>query len=80
MASCAGESSAAAAHQEGRAQQNFRVVDLSDPEELRARKVSANRILGQLKAALNYAVAEDKVLDDREWKRIKPFRKLVRPL
>jgi integrase len=55
-----------------------RVVDQSDPDAVRRRKVSANRILGLLKAVLNFAFAEGKVASDLEWRRVKPFSKVDR--
>ena len=55
--------------------QKHRAVDLDDPEILRARQVSANRILGQIKAALNYAVEHGKVTGDRApWRSVSPFK------
>jgi integrase len=59
-------------------EQRTRKVDLGDPEEVRRRKVSANRILGLLKAALNHAFTEGKVASDTEWRRVKPFPKVNR--
>jgi integrase len=53
-------------------------IDLSDPEVARRRKVSANRILGQLKAALNHAFREGKAASDVEWRKVKPFSKVNR--
>jgi integrase len=49
-------------------------VDLEDDDAARARKVSANRILGQLKAALNHAYAHEKVTKADEWRRVQPFK------
>jgi integrase len=40
----------------------------------RARKATANRTLGILKAALNRVFADGKVDDDLAWRRLKPFR------
>jgi integrase len=58
--------------------QKTRAVDLKDAEAARKRKVSANRILGLLKAALNFAFAEGKVASDLEWRRVAPFPKVNR--
>ena len=58
--------------------QKTRAVDLDDAEAARKRKVSANRILGLLKAALNFAFAEGKVATDLEWRRVAPFPKVNR--
>ncbi len=46
----------------------------SSPEEKRQRKVTANRILNVLKAALNKAYLEGRVFSDEAWRRVKPFR------
>jgi integrase len=59
-------------------EQRTRHIDLSDPEEVRRRKVSANRILGLLKAALNHAFHEGKAASDVEWRKVKPFPKVNR--
>ena len=54
-------------------------LDNSDPEAMRRRKVSANRVLGLLKAALNHAFREKRAPSDAEWRRVKPFRSVDRP-
>ena len=55
--------------------QRTRETDLTDPETLRRRQVSANRILGQLKAALNHAVEHGKAAGDRApWRSVSPFK------
>ena len=51
-----------------------RTVDLSDPEMTRKRQVSANRVLGILKAALNLAFRDGKVASDSEWRRVRALR------
>jgi integrase len=59
----------------GAPRQNYREVDLTDPEIARKRRVSGNRILGQLKAALNHAAHVGKITDDRApWRNVKPFK------
>jgi integrase len=55
-----------------------RMVDLDDDEVRRGRQVSANRILGLLKAALNHAFTEGKVESDLAWRKVKPFPKVNR--
>jgi integrase len=60
------------------AKQRISNVDLGDPEIARQRKVSANRILGLLKAALNFAFNDNKAPSDSEWRRVKPFPKVNR--
>lgn len=50
-----------------------RAVDAKDPEEVRKRRSTANRLLTVLKAALNFAYAESKAASDEAWRRVKPF-------
>lgn len=47
--------------------------DVSDPEQARRRKSSANRILTVLKGALNRAWRDGKVTSDAAWRRVEPF-------
>src|SRR5262249_53189180 len=63
---------------QGAPKQHTRPINLDDPEEARRRKVSAKRILGLLKAALNHAFREGKVASDIEWRKVKPFPKVNR--
>lgn len=53
-------------------EQQFK-VDTSDPEQVRRRKSSANRILTVLKGALNQAWRDGKVSSDSAWRRVEPF-------
>ena len=46
----------------------------TDPEAVRRRKSTANRILTILKAALNQAFMEERVSSDAAWRSVKPFR------
>jgi integrase len=46
-------------------------------DEKRARRASANRYFGILKAALNRAFAEGMVATDTAWRRVQPFKKVV---
>jgi integrase len=62
----------------GAAEHRTQAINLDDPETARRRKVSANRILGLLKAALNYAFIEGKAASDVEWRRVKPFKDVNR--
>jgi len=48
--------------------------DLTDPEILRKRKTTANRILAILKAALSRAWEDGRVQDDSSWRRVKKFK------
>jgi integrase len=45
----------------------------------RARCATANRILTVLKAILNHAATAGRVMDDRAWRRIKPFERVNEP-
>jgi integrase len=60
------------------APQRHRRADPKDPERIRQRQLSANKILGQLKAALNLAFNEGKVESDRAWRRVKPYKGVAR--
>jgi integrase len=57
--------------------QRHRSVDMRDPETVRRRQDSANRILGMLMAALNLAVSEEKA-PDGPWHYAKPFKNVAR--
>ena len=50
-----------------------RSVDFSDAETVRCRRVSANRVLTILKAALNMAFRDEKISSDTAWRRVEPF-------
>jgi integrase len=54
--------------------QAYKTDSLKDPEVLRRRQVSANRILSHLKAALNLAWREGKVPSVEAWGRVSPFK------
>ncbi|MET3484112.1 tyrosine-type recombinase/integrase [Methylobacterium sp. 1973] len=51
-----------------------------DPEAVRARRATANRILTILKAALNHAFAERHAQSDAAWRAVKPFREVDAPV
>lgn len=52
----------------------------ADPKEVKRRRhATANRLLGLLKAALNYAWQEGRVTSDTEWRRVKPFKGADQP-
>jgi integrase len=56
-------------------QQAFRAVDFTDPEVVRCRRYSANKVLAQLKAALNYAfTTRTDIRSDTAWRKVKPFK------
>ena len=51
------------------------LVSASDDEgKVRRSRDSANRVLGMLKAALNFAFNAGRATDDRAWRRVKTFR------
>jgi integrase len=53
--------------------QRYKVVDKHDEETMRRRKVTANRTLTYLRAALNMAWREGHVASNTAWSRVKPF-------
>ena len=62
------------------ATQQVRAFDAKDPEEVRKRRATANRLLTILKAALNHAFQEGRVPVDEPWRRVKPFREVDNPV
>jgi integrase len=57
----------------------FREFDISNPEMVRRRRATANRVFTVLKAALNHAFREGKIDSDEAWRRVKPFREADAP-
>ena len=55
-------------------QQRYRKFDDSDPEAVRRRKNTVNRLWTILRGALNHAFRDGKVASDTAWRRVKPFR------
>lgn len=54
--------------------------DRTDPEAVRKRKSTANRVLTVLKAILNHAYQEvDGIKSDEAWRRVKPFKSVDQP-
>jgi integrase len=53
--------------------QNFRKHSAEDRESVRRRRATANRLLTVLKAALNRAWRDERISDDKAWRRVKPF-------
>ncbi len=49
---------------------------IADVDGHRARRSSANRIWGLLRAALNHAFRDGKASSDVEWRKVKPFKKV----
>jgi integrase len=54
--------------------QQSRKFDKRDAEDVRKRKVSANRVFAILRAGLNQAFVEGRIISNREWLRVKPFK------
>lgn len=57
----------------GRTSVKHRQFDPSDPDALRKRRATANRVLNVFRAILNHAFREELVPSDRAWRRVKPF-------
>jgi integrase len=53
--------------------QQYRKLDAGDDEARRKRRASTNRTLTVLKAALNRAWRDGKLVDDGAWRRVEPF-------
>jgi integrase len=68
------ETPALARTKEG-APQNF-LPKPASPEQRRARRATANRVVTILKAALNKAFKNSRVNNDTEWRRFEPFTKV----
>jgi integrase len=62
------------------AKPNLGPFDRKDPEAVRRRRASANRVLSYLKAALNHAWRSGVVPSDDAWRRVKPFRAVDAPV
>lgn len=61
-------------------QRATKALDVGDPEAVRARRSTANRILTILKAALNHAFQEGRIGSDEAWRKVKPFREVDAPV
>src|SRR5262249_54965585 len=59
---------------------NTAASDRRDPEAVRRRRASANRVLTYLKAALNHAWRNGLVPSDDAWRRVKPFKAVDAPV
>ena len=53
--------------------QRYRAFDSGNPEAVRRRQASTNRIFTVLKAALNRAWRNGKIASDTAWRRVEPF-------
>jgi integrase len=58
---------------------NVRATDVNDPDAVRRRRATANRVLTILKAALNLAYRDGHAQSDEAWRRVKPFREADAP-
>jgi integrase len=56
--------------------QQHREFDKDDPESVRKRRASANRVWIILRAALNHGFHEGRIASDAEWRRVKPFEQV----
>jgi integrase len=61
------------------AEQAYRTIEGSDPDAMRKRQATANRILTVLKAALNFAHESRRVSSKAAWEAVKPFREVDLP-
>jgi hypothetical protein len=59
--------------------QKYATLEADDPNVVRQRRASANRVLTFLKAALNHAWRSGAVPSDGAWRRVKPFRAVDAP-
>lgn len=59
--------------------QKFKPDDGNDPEYLRRRRVTANRIITIFKAILNHAFKTDRVKSNEAWQKLKPFKNVSEP-
>jgi integrase len=59
---------------------NLAEFDRKDPEAVRRRRATANRVLTYLKAALNHAWRSGIVPSDDAWRRVKPFKAVDAPV
>ena len=56
------------------AAQNYRTVNVDDPETVRKRRSTANRLLTILKAGLARAFVSGRIASDDAWRRVRAFR------
>ena len=60
-------------------EQKYLPFDPNDPEQVRRRRESANINFSRMRAALNLAWRDGKVVSDFAWRRIKPFEETGKP-
>jgi integrase len=61
-------------------EQAVMAINDRDPDAVRARRATANRLLTILKAALNHAYHDGKASSDEPWRKVKPFREADAPV
>jgi integrase len=62
------------------APQQYAKYDVNDPEAVRVRRATANRVLTYFRAALTLAWRNGLVPSDDAWRRVAPFRKVDAPV
>ena len=62
------------AHTGAGKEQNYLKVDMDDPEVQRRRRVTANRVLINLRAICNHAFREDRVDSDKAWRKVSAYK------
>jgi integrase len=62
------------------AKPNLAAFDRRNPDAVRRRRATANRVLTYLKAALNHAWRAGLVASDDAWRRVKPFKSVDLPV
>jgi hypothetical protein len=62
------------------AEPKLAAFDSKDPEAVRRRRATANRVLTYLKAALNHAWRNGAVPSDDAWRRVKSFKAVDAPV
>ena len=60
----------------GKGKEARRVEAPTDPDQVRARRATANRVYSILRAALNFAYRESLIASDDAWRRVQPFQKV----
>ncbi len=64
----------------GASERRTKDIQPGDPDAIRARRATANRVLTILKAALNHAFADGHAVSDEAWRKVKPFREADAPV
>ncbi|MCZ8311782.1 MAG: site-specific integrase [Magnetospirillum sp.] len=60
-------------------EQKFKEIDINDPDQLRKRRATANRVFSTLRAALNHAHQCQHISSDSAWAAVKPFENTDAP-